>query len=154
MIFYPWLCYPKGARKTEVVIDLNSRIVTEDTDTVSINTLGEMKWEDGACQLLYETRDEDGTVCATRIIVEDDTVSVSQQGSTRSLLSIREGNRSLSQYQTAYGALAVGVTGHRVRSSLTPDGGSLLLEYDVDINASAVSKNIIEIYVRRVSNDV
>ena len=144
----------KGASHTEVVLDLKSRILAEETDSIDINTLGDMTWKDGACHLTYETPDENGRLTRTRLIVEDGSVTVSQQGGMASLLTVREGERTLSPYETPYGSFSVGVTGHRIRSLLSPDGGSLYLEYDVDIQSSAVSKNIIEIHVRRVSDDV
>ena len=89
----------------------------------------------------------------TLVTADGDFAVVEQTGSRASRLQIRQGERSVSSYETPYGSLQVGVTGLRVDNALTPEGGTLSLCYEVDINAASVSTNTIDIRVRRTSLD-
>ena len=138
----------------DVVIELKSSVASDGDETMSLNALGSMVWEGSRCQLSCEILDEDGDPIVMTITADGDDVVVEQCGSRRSRLSIRAGERVVSPYETPYGALLLGVTGLDVENALTPEGGTLALTYVVDVNASDVSTNIIEIRVRRTSSDV
>ncbi|MBP5617683.1 MAG: DUF1934 domain-containing protein [Clostridia bacterium] len=137
----------------DVVIELKSSVVSDEQEDMSLNVLGRMLWQEDCCHLSFEILDEDGTPILTQVKTEGDFVIVEQKGSRSSRLMIREGERIASEYATPYGSLRIGVTGLSVANELTPEGGTLTLTYEVDVNAASVSTNTIEILVRRTSSD-
>ncbi len=134
---------------TDVIIEIKSTISSDSTESVTVNTLGQMRWDNEVCRLYYEETDEDGDVTKTAIKVEADTVTIRRSGSVSACLTVREGERYTSQYEVSFGALSVGITGKNVRAALDENGGRVLLEYELDTDNSFLSNNIIEINVRR-----
>lgn len=134
---------------TDVIIEIRSAISSDSTESVTVNTLGQMRCEDGVYRLYYEETDEDGDVTKTAIKIDADTVTIRRSGVMSSCLTVREGERYTSQYEATFGAFCVGITGKSVLSSLNDNGGRVSLEYEVDTNNSFLSNNIIEINVRR-----
>ena len=137
----------------DVVIELKSNAITDDPEMATLNALGTMLWDGACCRLSCEIMDDDGTPVLLQVTVEGDRVVVEQSGNRTTRLVIREGERAVSPYEMPYGSLLVGVTGLRVVNRLTPEGGELLLTYEVDVNATSISTNSIEIRVRRTSLD-
>lgn len=138
----------------DVIIEISSCIEAEDTQTVTVNTVGQMHWENEVCQLFYDETDEDGDVTQTRIRIEPDSVTIHRTGKTGSCLTIRPGERYLSQYDMAFGSFCVGISGKTVHSAMDENGGLVRLEYSVDADSEFLSNNKIEITVRRSFSDV
>ena len=53
-------------------------------------------------------------------------------------------------YNTPMGEMVMGVFARRIESDMTEDGGSLLLDYTIDINADFASINELKITVSAV----
>lgn len=142
-----------GRFAMDVVIELKSSVVSDDTEEMSLNVMGNMTWQADCCRLTFEILDEDGAPILTEVKAEGGFIVIGQKGSRSSRLLVREGERIASDYATPYGSLRIGVTGLSVTNALTPLGGTLKLTYEVDANAASVSVNTIEILVRRTTPD-
>lgn len=140
----------------DVVIDISSRIVSaDDTENININTLGHMRLSHGTASLFYSEKTDDGQKVSTTVKIGDDkSVNITRTGDGSSQLTVLEGRRCLSSYNTPYGTLTMGISGRTVDINLDENGGQIVLDYAVDINSEFMSNNLIEINVRRLSTDV
>ena len=59
-----------------------------------------------------------------------------------------EGRRHLSMYETPYGALSVGVNTRRMHSDLGLAGGSIEIDYAIEIDHAVAGQNLFRIQVR------
>ena len=65
-----------------------------------------------------------------------------------------EGRRHLSMYNTPYGALAVGINTKKMRTQLSPVGGSIEINYALEIDHSVAGENLFHIRVRQNGSSI
>ncbi len=75
-------------------------------------------------------------------------VTVMRHGAQRYRIVLAEGERQHSLYSTDFGELLLGVSGTKIRSDLDENGGTLKLEYMLDVNNTVTSHNTLEIQVK------
>lgn len=78
----------------------------------------------------------------------DGIVTLERSGGKYGNLVVEEGKRHLCQYSTEYGDIMIGIFGESIKNELTESGGTLSLQYSIDVNAGLLSKNKVEISVR------
>ena len=59
-----------------------------------------------------------------------------------------EGRRHLSMYDTPYGSLAVGINTRKMRYDLGNSGGSIEINYAIEIDHAVAGENLFRIQVR------
>ena len=87
----------------------------------------------------------DGVITTFR--VENDRVILQRDGDLNSTMTFIEGEKTESLYDMGFGAMLLGVSSRRVRSDLTEQGGSLFVDYAVEIEHVPVGTNTYEITV-------
>ncbi|MBE6727504.1 MAG: DUF1934 domain-containing protein [Ruminococcaceae bacterium] len=78
------------------------------------------------------------------------TVILKRTGPLNSKLVICKGVRNNCSYSTAVGEMMLGIYGENIESTLTENGGKLIMSYTLDSNLRLVSRNQVEITVREV----
>ena len=89
----------------------------------------------------------EGTV--TRLHIKDGQVTLLREGSINSQMVFEEGRRHLSMYETPYGALSIGVSTRRMRSTLGEAGGELEIDYAIEIDNLIAGQNLFRMNVRK-----
>ena len=89
----------------------------------------------------------EGTV--TRLHIRDGQVTLLREGSINSQMVFEEGRRHLSMYETPYGALSIGVSTRRMRSTLGEAGGDLEIDYAIEIDNLIAGQNLFRMNVRK-----
>ena len=89
----------------------------------------------------------EGTV--TKLHIRDGQVTLLREGSINSQMVFEEGRRHLSMYETPYGALSIGVSTRRMRSTLGEAGGDLEIDYAIEIDNLIAGHNLFRMNVRK-----
>ena len=135
-----------------VIIDIKgTQGIDGDSDIVELSTLGTLSEKDGKFLITYE---ENKTVknesVKTLVKTEDDRVTMIRSGALDSRLIIEKGRRNTCFYSVPQGELVLGIFGEEIENNLNENGGKLTMSYTIDIENSLVSKNTVEISVRKV----
>ena len=84
----------------------------------------------------------------TTIQVEPESVTILREGEVNSQMVFQEGRRHLSLYNTPYGALTMGVNTRKMKVDLDETGGSIEIDYAIEIDHAVAGQNLFQIYVR------
>ena len=107
---------------------------------------------DGYC-ISYEESELTGMEGTTTTFqIEDNRITLHRSGSSNSQMIFEEGKRHLSFYETPYGEVIIGVNTHRAWSDFGQDGGSLGIQYGVEVDNALMGENQVLIHVRNPVN--
>lgn len=137
--------------KKDVVIKIKGVQRTEDdSDIVELLTVGRFYRKNGDYYISYEESEATGFEGSrTTLKVEgEQKVTMLRSGTSSSQLIVEKGRRHQCHYDTGYGALTMGVSGDKIISNLSDEGGELNFQYTLDINASMASENEVFINVK------
>ena len=125
-----------------------------DTDTVELMTHGSLVHKDRAYYIVYKETETTGYEgCTTTVKVAEDAskVSMLRFGKQTSQLVVEKGTRHLCHYETAYGAISLGVSADEIEQGLDENGGRLKFSYTLDSGAeSFISRNLVDIKVDKL----
>ena len=125
-----------------------------DTDTVELMTHGSLVHKDRAYYIVYKETETTGYEgCTTTVKVAEDAskVSMLRFGKQTSQLVVEKGTRHLCHYETAYGAISLGVSADEIEHRLDENGGRLKFSYTLDSGAeSFISRNLVDIKVDKL----
>ena len=126
--------------KQKVMLSIQGRqmYAGQEPDTIELVTAGTMDFQDGGWDISYEESDLTGlSGVTTTFRVEQGQVTLSRKGKLLSQMVFRLGQTHESLYQMEFGALMISVTARHVFFDITPEGGSIDLCYDIEIEHSA-----------------
>lgn len=138
--------------ENNVIISIQGRQSFEDQedDTIELVTEGRLD-ADGAdgFTLSYQESELTGLEgTLTTFQIEPDRVTLLRVGEVNSQMVFEEGRRHLSLYNTPYGALSVGVNTRKMRAQLSAGGGSIEIDYAIEIDHAVAGQNLFRIQVR------
>ena len=120
-----------------------------DSESMSFVTEGTLGCEDGQCKITYQESEVTGMDGTTTILqVEKDSVLLIRNGTLSSLLVFEKGKTHLSEYDTQYGIIQIGVTARRVQVDMTDKGGKVQIDYLLEYNGAQGGRNSISMDVR------
>ena len=99
----------------------------DDRDSVELMTRGSFVCREGSFYITYketEATGYDGCTTVVRVNRDQRRVSMLRYGKNTSQLVIEKGVRHICHYETAYGAMSLGVAADEIESHLTEDGGA------------------------------
>lgn len=121
----------------------------EEAPPITVVTPGHYYLQNGAYYVIYEESELTGLAgTRTMLKITDNTVTVTRLGTYPSQLMFEDGRRHLSLYHTEYGDLAVAVTTQSITCELAPGGGSVDVEYAVEIDNQPVGINHLKVEVK------
>ena len=119
----------------------------EVTELVTEGTL--IPGEDGRFTLRYQESELTGLEGTnTTIAVETGRVTILREGQVNSQMVFQEGRRHLTMYNTPYGTLAIGVNTRHMKVDLDETGGSIEINYALEVDHAVAGENLFQIYVR------
>ncbi len=137
--------------KQEVVISIAVKQDYQDgeDEVMELVTKGTMEYQDeSAYEIYYEESEMTGLEgTTTRFFIEKDAISLVREGSVRSRMQFELGKRHKSAYVTAYGAMDVEVHTRHFAHNISPQGGEIALEYDIEISQNVLGNNFFHIKV-------
>lgn len=137
---------------------INRQKIDGETEELTLTTKGSYVTKDGKRYLLYKEFDQEGKPGQTSTLKIDDSsgskvVSLirNDPNNGRTNLVLEQGKRHLCQYGTTFGCLTLGVFTSKIEDALTDDGGTLEMEYTLDVNTNLSSINSIAITIKPIS---
>lgn len=106
----------------------------EDVEEMEVFTPGEYFFRNDTHYLLYEETDEDGNETSSRIKIKKDVVELTKKGEVNVHMIFETGKKNLTNYQTAYGTLAIGLYTHDISFTQEKDCLHLKINYQLEIN--------------------
>lgn len=118
-------------------------------DSMELVTQGVLQKKDGLIILSYQESEVTGLEgTMTTFQVEPERVTLMRMGEYNSQMVFEEGRRHLSMYNTPYGALSVGVNTRHLLSELDEHGGSIEIDYTLELEHAAIGRNVFLIRVK------
>ena len=137
--------------KQEVLITLRGTQGAggDDPQTMELVTKGTMTGRNGKFAISYEETELTGTpgVTATFLILNPDRVVLTREGPVKSRMVFVRGTKDEELYDLGFGSLLISVYTKEIRSALSDNGGTLFIDYLVEIEDAAVTHNVYEITV-------
>ena len=135
-----------------VIISIKGKQSYENVEdeTIELVTEGLLAKEgEGAYTLSYQESELTGLEgTLTTFQIEDDRITLMRHGEVNSQMVFEEGRRHLSMYNTPYGALAVGIKTHSMDCRMDDHGGSIEINYAIEIEHAVAGQNLFQIQVR------
>ncbi|WRS26614.1 DUF1934 domain-containing protein [Oscillospiraceae bacterium MB08-C2-2] len=126
----------------------------EDSDTIELFTTGDFYARGGNYYISYDETEATGFEGSrTTLKVEDSRrVTMERSGSSQAQLVIEKGVRHQCHYDMGYGDLMIGISGEKIKSSLTEQGGNLTFKYSLDVNSQLASEHEMYINIKESAN--
>ena len=141
--------------KQEVLITIRGTqtYAGEKPETVELMTRGTMSGRNGKFAISYEETELTGVpgTTTTFLILNPARVVLSREGSIRSRMVFEEGIKHEALYDLGFGSLLIQICARKIAVQLSDTGGSLRIDYTVDIEQTTSSRNAYEILVEPVS---
>ncbi len=122
----------------------------DDNSDISLTTEAEFQKQDGVYFIDYQESEItglDGT--NTSIEIGNNYVSLSRSGAVNSQMLFMKEKKTSSYYNTPYGSFMIGIYTDNLNIAIDDNGGTINVDYYIDINNSKTSKNNFEINIRR-----
>lgn len=115
----------------------------DEPEVIELFTTGEFYREGEVYFITYQESEATGFEGSlTTLKVENqECVTVQRTGNENSQLVVQNGVRHQCHYDTGYGDMMIGVSGHSIKSSLSDEGGQIEFKYSLDINSMVASEN-------------
>ena len=137
----------------DVVISINSTFSLEEGEEQSMEftTDGYYFYEDQVGCLSYEESEVTGLEgTRTSLFVMPDQVVVDREGTVTSRMVFKEGLKSAFQYATPFGSANMGINTRRITQNMGESGGSVEIDYVVDMEHVVASRNKFQITVTEI----
>ena len=135
-----------------VIISIKGRQSYENVEDETIELVTEglrAKEGEGAYTLSHQESELTGLEgTLTTFQIEDGRITLMRHGEVNSQMVFEEGRRHLSMYNTPYGALAVGIKTHSMDCRMDDHGGSIEINYAIEIEHAVAGQNLFQIQVR------
>ena len=138
--------------KLPVMISVRGEQYFDDVDpnATELMTEGTLEQTEDGFLLSYQETEltgMEGTL--TTFEIGPGRVILRRSGSVNSQMVFEEGRRHLSMYNTPYGALAVGISTKKMKTELDAAGGSIEIDYAIEIDHAVAGENLFRIQVRQ-----
>lgn len=140
----------------EVVISIHSvhTLDRDEEDSMDFTTDGLYSYDSGIGMLSYfesEVTGLEGT--CTSVLVKPDEIVVDRDGSMKSRMVFREGAKNSFAYNTPYGSATLGVDTRRIKQSFNENGGSMEIDYILNMEHVVVTRNRFQLNVTEIKKN-
>ena len=137
--------------KKEVYISIKgSQDYDGEKDSMEMTTAGKFYDKDGKFYISYAEGELTGLEkCNTTLkISPDGIVTMMRHGHTNTHMIFEKGKCHIGHYETPYGDFTISVTANDINVSIDENGGNIDIDYIMDINNVARSRNDLSLNVR------
>ena len=135
----------------DVVISISSihQVEEGEEDRIEFTTDGLYSYEDGTGYLSYMESEVTGLPgTRTSLEIRPDEVILDRTGGITSRMVFRRGSKNSFQYETPFGMATLGMNTQRIRHDFDPQGGSMVIDYVLDVEHAVVERSRFCIQVR------
>ncbi len=137
----------------EVLISVTGTQVNEfgEVDVQELVTKGSYYLKNGAYFIIYNESEVTGMSGTTTFLKAESTrVTLNRTGTSQQRHVFERGLRYRGNYITPFGVIFMAVTSSKVDVNLTDGGGSINLEYELEVENEKISDNVLSLTVREV----
>lgn len=142
--------------KQDVLITLRGtqQYQGEKPESIELVTRGVMTSGKSKCAISYTETALTGTegVVSTFFVSGKKRVVLTRTGPIQSKMIFDEGQKNEGLYDLGFGALLITITARQVSADMTEQGGVIRIDYAVDVEQSATSRNTYEITVAPIAD--
>lgn len=138
-----------------VVIEIQGRQSFQGSkpESMELVTDGFFWGSDGKYVISYPESEMTGLAGTTTTFeVSEDSASLIREGTVNSHMIFEPGRKHLSLYDMGFGALTIGVDARKVRADLSETGGTLEIDYKIEIEHIIAGESSFLITVRESSD--
>ncbi len=133
----------------QIVLDvIGTQRLGREKDKIEMTTVAQLEQTDDCYIVNYKEEQEPPAspmhVCV-KINKDERRVEMSRTGEYGSILIIEKSKRNLCHYNTEYGDILMGISGHTIDADFDDEGGQFTFAYDLDINGALASKNEVRL---------
>ena len=123
----------------------------EEDNSMEFTTDGLYSYENGTGRIRYYESEVTGLPgTRTEVSISPDEVIVDREGSITARMVFRKGCRNNFLYNTPYGTATMGIDTRKICHDLGEHGGSMEIDYVVDMEHVAVTRNKFKLNVREI----
>ena len=138
-------------RKVMLSIRGQQEYMDQEPNVIELVTAGTMEFRDDGWDISYEESDLTGLEgVSTTFRVEPQQIILTRTGKLNSQMVFRQGQTHESLYQMEFGALMISVRPTFIFFDLLPEGGSIDLVYDIDIENTTAGKIDYHLDIRAI----
>lgn len=141
--------------KKPVLITVSSEIgsVAGEPDKMSFVTEGTLDRVNNEYIVSYEESEITGLKGTTTILkVNGDSITLIRQGNVESIMLFEKGKTHLTNYDTQFGSVMLGITAKNVHVDFCDKGGNIKVDYILEYNRLFGGRNSINISVSEARN--
>lgn len=135
----------------DVIITVTGTQVNEtgEVDVQELTTKGSYYLKNGAYFIIYSESEITGMSGTTTFLkAENNRVTLNRTGTSQQRQVFEKGLKHLGNYITPYGVMNMAVLPSKVEVNLTDMGGSINLEYELEVENQKISDNLLSLAVR------
>ena len=139
----------------EVLITVDSKMddINGKNDAMSLVTEGKLTKENDEYVLSYEESEITGLDGTTTVIrISNDSVTLIRHGNISAMMLFEVGKTHLTDYQTEYGTVMLGVRAQKVNIDINDNGGSISVDYVLEYNRAYGGRNSINVKVKEMKH--
>lgn len=144
--------------KQDVLITLKGTQAygADESETIELITRGTLTGRNGKFALSYEETEMTGIpgVTTTFLIFSPRRIVLTRDGAIHSRMVFEKDVNNDSLYDLGFGSLMIGVCAKDIQVDLSEAGGTLFIDYIVDVEQSMSGRNTYEISVEPIKDDV
>ena len=140
--------------KKDVIITIRGLQTFEDStdDSVELVTSGRFYEKNGNYYVSYKESELTGLGDTTTTVkIEKNKVTVMRFGELETHMIFEEGQKHISYYDMGFGSLTVGVSTRSIDKKLTDAGGSMKIDYAMEINNAVAGESALHMHIREVA---
>ncbi len=141
-------------QKRNVIISIHSRQCLDgQEDTVVQEAEGLLARAGAGWTLAYREGENSGLGDTKTILrLEPERVTLTRLGELNSRMVFQVGVPHTSPYETPYGAIPLTVRTHRLETALEEEGGTIEIDYQIELGGGAAGVNRLRLQVRKKEN--
>ena len=118
-------------------------------DLTELVTEGRLEREGSSYTLSYQESELTGLEgTLTTFQIEPERITLMRVGEYNAQMVFQKGRRHMSLYNTPYGSMTIGVNTQRLLADLTDQGGTIEIDYAIEIDHTVAGRNMFQIRVR------
>lgn len=129
---------------------------TEDgSEPIEVITPGEYYFKNGNHYLMYDDADDEELTGSRNIIkFRDAYLEVTKRGARTTKLVFEKDKKTLSQYQTPFGTMNIGITTTQVSFKENSDSIELTAKYSMDINSGFIADCSVSVLAKSKKDNI
>lgn len=140
-------------KKVLITVDSVIDSIAGESDKMSFITEGKLSGENGQYMVSYEESELTGlTGTTTTLKVDKNSVTLIRQGNVETMMLFEVGKTHLTDYDTHFGSIMLGITAKNVAVDLCESGGNIKVDYILEYNRAYGGRNKLNVKVSEKKN--